>query len=305
MEETMKSILLLCGVLTMLLCGCSETGDAVVRVKLDKASLSMAVGGSVTLAATVEPSAIANQTVRWFSSNQAVATVNDAGLVTAVGNGTATVTATSVDNPAAVASCAITVGMAGVFLAKVDLNKRLLPLMVGRNETLIATVTLPPGVNQAVTWSSSNPAVATVSDAGLVTAVTEGIATVTVRVTDEPTISAICKVTVTLTEPEIPAVTGVSLNKTALELGTYSNEMGFVPFEERLTATVEPWGINQEVIWSSSNSLVAAVSDTGLVTAKGNGTAIITVKSVDDTAKTAACAVTVVYFFTGEPGMDY
>jgi uncharacterized protein YjdB len=91
----------------MLLCGCSETGDAVTGVKLDKASLSMAVSESKTLTATVEPSAVANQTVIWSSSNPSVATVSDTGLVTATG--TATVTATSADNPAAAASCAVTV----------------------------------------------------------------------------------------------------------------------------------------------------------------------------------------------------
>ncbi|MDR1230466.1 MAG: Ig-like domain-containing protein [Spirochaetaceae bacterium] len=301
----MKSMLLLCGVLTMLLCGCSETGGVVAGIKLDTVSLSMAVGGSKTLVATVEPAATASQRVLWSSSDPAVATVSDTGLVTAVGNGTAIITAKSVGNPIETASCAITVGMAGIFLSAVDLNKRLLPLMIGWKETLIATVTLPPGINQAVTWSSSDPAVATVSDAGLVTAVAVGTATVTVRVTDDPVISAICKVTVTLTEPEIPAVTGVRLNKTALAFGVYSNELGHTPFEGQLNATVEPWGINQEVIWSSSNPSAATVNNKGYVTATGKGTATITAKSVDDPTKTAACVVTVANFFTGEPGMDY
>jgi uncharacterized protein YjdB len=195
--------------------------------------------------------------------------------------------------------------MAGVFMSMVELNKRLLPLMVGRNETLLATVTLPPGANQALTWSSNNTEVAAVSGAGLVRAVAEGTATITVRVTDDPAISAICKVTVTLTEPEIPVVTGVSLNKTALELGTYSNELGHVLFEAMLVATVEPWGINQAVIWSSSNPSVATVSEKGFVTATGKekGTTIITVKSVEDDAKSAACVVTVVNLL--EPGLDY
>jgi uncharacterized protein YjdB len=300
----MKSIIL-CGVVTMLLCGCYETSDVVTRVNLDKASLSMVIGESKTLTATVEPSTIANRTVHWSSSNLAVAAVNDAGLVSAVTEGTATITAKSAYDPSATASCTITVGMAGVFMSMIKLNKQILYLMVGQDETLLATVTLPPGASRAVTWSSSNLAVAAVSDAGLVSAVAEGAATITVSVTDDPSISATCNVTVTITEPEIPVVTGVRLNKTALELGPYSNELGFAPVKERLTATVDPWGINQEVIWSSSNLSVATVSDTGLVTAVGNGTATITVKSVDDTDKTAACVVTVTNLFTGDPGMDY
>jgi uncharacterized protein YjdB len=288
----------------MLWCGCSEPGDAVAAVKLDTVSLSMAINETKTLAATVEPAAAANQTVRWFSDNPEVAAVSDAGLVSAVAAGTATITATSADNPAAAASCAITVvGMAGIFVSKVELNKRLLPLMVRWKETLLATVTLPPGINQALTWWSSDPSVATVSDAGLVSAVAEGTATITVRVTDDPVISANCKVTVTLTEPEIPAVTGVKLNKTTLVLGTYSNELGHAPFEEQLFATVEPWEVNQAVIWSSSNPSVAIVSAKGVVTATGKGTVTITAKSVEDDAKTAACVVTVVNFL--DPGLDY
>jgi uncharacterized protein YjdB len=282
-----------------------EPGDAVTGVKLDITSLSMAISEHKTLAATVEPSAAANQTVLWSSGNPLVATVSGAGLVTAVGNGTTTITVKSVDDPNKTAACTITVGTAGISISMVELNKLLLPLMIGQEETLLATVTLPPGANQALTWSSSNPAAATVSEAGLVRAAAEGTATITASVTDDPSISAICKVTVTLTEPEIPVVTGVSLNKTALELGTYSNELGHAPFEGQLIATVEPWGINQAVIWSSSNPSVAAVSDKGFVTATGKekGTTIITVKSVDDITKTAACVVTVANLL--EPGLDY
>jgi uncharacterized protein YjdB len=195
------------------------------------------------------------------------------------------------------------VGTAGVFVSEVDLNKRLLPLMVGQQETLRATVRLLPGAKAALTWSSDNPAAATVSDAGLVSAAAEGTAFIRATVADDPFISAVCKVTVTLTEPEIPVVTGVRLNKTKLELGIFSNELGFFLWKEMLNATVDPWGINQSVIWSSSNPKVAAVSDRGLVTSVGRGTAIITATSVDDSAKTAACEVTVVDLL--KPGMDY
>ncbi|MDR2482625.1 MAG: Ig-like domain-containing protein [Treponema sp.] len=279
--------------------------DAVTNIKLDITSLPMTSGERKILTVAVEPSAAANQKVIWSSSNTDAAAVDDAGLVTAVGKGTAIITAKSADDPAKTAACTVTVGAAGVFMSMVELNKRLLPLMVGQHETLLAAVTLPPGANQAVTWSSSNPAVAAVNDTGLVSAAAEGTAAITVSIADDPFITAVCKVTVTITEPEIPAVTGVRLNKTALELGIYSNELGFAPVAERLAAAVEPWEVNQKVIWSSSNPSAAAVSDTGLVTAIGKGTAIITAKSVDDPAKTAACAVTVGNLFTGEPGMDY
>jgi uncharacterized protein YjdB len=106
----MKSIIWR-GVLTMLLRGCFEPGDAVAGVKLDTASLSMAIDETKTLAATVEPVAIANQTVLWSSNNLAVAIVNDTGLVIATGKeqGTTIITVKSVADDAKSATCEATV----------------------------------------------------------------------------------------------------------------------------------------------------------------------------------------------------
>ena len=163
---------------------------------------------------------------------------------------------------------------AGHPVTELSLNKTSLALLSGTSETLVATV-VPSDVT--LKWSSSNNSVATVSN-GTVTAVGNGPATITVKSEDGGK-SATCSVTVTT------AVTGVSLNKTSLSL-----EVGQ---SETLTATVSPsTASDKSVIWSSSNSSVASVTSSGKVTAVGNGTSAITVKS-EDGSKSATCSVTV------------
>lgn len=93
-------------------CTVTVTPIAVTGVTLNKGTLSLNVGGSETLTATVAPSNATNKTVYWKSSNTAVATVDANGKVTAVAVGTATITATTADQ-AKTATCAVTVTAGG------------------------------------------------------------------------------------------------------------------------------------------------------------------------------------------------
>ena len=131
--------------------------------------------------------------------------------------------------------------------------------------------------NKAVTWSSRNTSVATVSSDGTVKAVGYGTAVITAKTVNGLTSN--CTVTVNPI-----AVTGVSLNKSSLSFtGTGSSQT--------LTATVSPSNAtNKTLTWSSSNTSVATVSN-GVVKAVGFGTATITAKS--NNGKTASCSVTV------------
>ena len=139
--------------------------------------------------------------------------------------------------------------------------------------------------NQTVTWVSSNPGVAAVSDVGLVTAVSNGATTITAT-TQDGNYTATCEVIVELPEgPNVP-VTGVELNTSRVEL----NQIGDV---YQLEADVTPINAtNQSVIWASSNPNIATVTDAGLVTAVSEGTATITV-TTEDGKKVATCTVTV------------
>lgn len=87
-----------------------------VTVKLNTEALTLYKGNVAKLTASVEPFGVQPDTVTWSSDNTDVATVSDNGLVTAVGKGTANITATSVKDPSASASCAVTVDTIDVTL---------------------------------------------------------------------------------------------------------------------------------------------------------------------------------------------
>jgi uncharacterized protein YjdB len=256
--------------------GKNDFFKAVTGVSLNKDTLTLYVGGTETLTATVAPSDATNKKVTWTSNDEDVATVSDAGVVTAVALGTATITVKTVDGNQP-ATCDVTVNPTTV--TGVSLNKTTLALYVDDTETLVATVAPTGAINKNVTWESDTEGVATVNNAGVVTAVALGTATITVK-TEDGNKTATCDVTVNPI-----AVTGVGLNKDTLFL--------LVNGTETLTATVAPGNAtNKNVTWESDTEGVATVSDAGVVTAVGLGTATITVKTVDGN-KTATCDVTV------------
>lgn len=130
-------------------------------------------------------------------------------------------------------------------------------------------------------WSSSNSSVVKVdSDAGTITGVSAGSASVTMK---ESITNTVKSENVAVTDPN--AVTGITLNKTELSLNPGSSST--------LAATVSPTtASNKSVTWSSGNTSVATVSNSGVVTAVKAGTAVITAKTVSG-GKTATCKVTV------------
>ena len=254
---------------------------SVSGVALDKASISIKVGDTETLTATVSPKNAANKKVTWKSSDAAIASVDANGKVTGVAAGEATITVTT-DDGGKTATCKVTVSDKEVKVTGVKLNKTATSLLVGGNETLVATILPENATNKKVTWKSSNAAVATVDAAGKVTAVKAGEATITVT-TDDGGKTATCKVTVSNKEVN---VTGVTLNKATLTLIEGASET--------LTATVAPAdATNQKVTWKSSNAAVATVDAAGKVTAVKAGEATITV-TTEDGGKTATCKVTVI-----------
>ncbi|MEI3103695.1 MAG: Ig-like domain-containing protein, partial [Oscillospiraceae bacterium] len=80
-----------------------------VSVTLDKQSIKMYKGGTAALNAEVSPFGVKPDGVTWKSSDETVATVNERGIITGVNKGTATITAASIKDPTATASCVVTV----------------------------------------------------------------------------------------------------------------------------------------------------------------------------------------------------
>ena len=212
---------------------------AVESVTLNEETLSLEVGGTSTLEAAVLPEEATDKTVTWESSDPTIATVTD-GTVTAVAVGEAVITATAGE---ANDSCTVTVAQAQtitetqetVEVTGVALDSTSLELTVGgETKTLTATVTPENATDKTVTWESSDPTVATVTD-GVVTAVAAGTATITAKAGD---ITAECAVTVAVAEENpIMPVEEVAVESVALDKSTAEVEVGGTV---ELTATVTP-----------------------------------------------------------------
>ena len=169
---------------------------AVTGISLDKTSLSLIVGNTEHITATVKPDDATDKSVFWVSMNERIATVDQSGNVTAVGAGTTTVNAVATSNQDISATCQVTAVAATVAVTGVSLSKTSLSLTEGASEKLLATVSPSNATNKSVTWSSSDDSVATVDQSGNVTAVKAGTATITVRTTDGGK-TASCSVNVT------------------------------------------------------------------------------------------------------------
>lgn len=170
-------------------------------VSISPDSKTLNKGETVQLTATVLPTDATDKTVIWSSSNNDIASVDNKGEVTAVGPGTATITATANDGSGKAASCRITVNEpytppAIVHVTGISLDRETATIKKGSILQLSATVTPSNADDKTVRWESSNTDVATVDDNGKVTAIAPGTATITVTTTDQRK-TATCSVTVT------------------------------------------------------------------------------------------------------------
>ena len=168
-------------------------------ISLNESSLTLKVGETTTLTATVSPSNATDKTVHWKSTNNSIATVNN-GKITAIKSGTATITASTNCN-CKEAICKVTVinneqssTPSTVEVTSIILNKTNVTLEEGKTTTLTATVNPSNATNKNVTWSSDNTGVATINN-GTVTAKKAGIANITAKSNNGKT--ATCKVTIT------------------------------------------------------------------------------------------------------------
>ena len=159
-------------------------------VSLNASEISLAKGASQTLVLSISP-VDCTDAVSWKSSNTSVATISDTGALKAVGLGTATI---KVVVGSKSASCKVTVYQP---VTSISLNRSSLSMGALDTFQLTATVSPSTAVNKDVTWSSSAPEIASVTDNGLVTALGKGKATITVKAADGSGVSRSCSVTVT------------------------------------------------------------------------------------------------------------
>ena len=342
---------------------------AVESVSLDKTEAVLKEKETVKLNATVLPENADNKNVHFTSDNDAVATVDDNGLVTALSSGEAVITVITEDGKKT-AKCKITVEKEIIQLKTITITNAPAELEKGA-QVQLGIKYIPDNTTQSksVEWKTSDASVAVVSSTGLVTAKKTGTVTITAvskadsSIQSKVTIKVLSHITdVTVTGPSgtlytdtkykftakitpddttdnrtviwsvsdsniaqiakdgtlifkkagtvdviatVKAtssntvikkltVTGVkrviNVSSVALDKTTVNLKKGETV---KLNATVAPADAdNKEVTYTSSNSAVAKVDNTGLVTALSSGEAVITVTTKDG-SKTASCKVTV------------
>lgn len=172
---------------------CTVTVNPIVpaSIAISETSLSLFVGDNAQLTATVSPSDAKDKSFTWSSSDPNVATIDADGNVSAIAQGTATITATTTVG-GLTATCSVVVKK--IHVESVSLDKTSLNMIIGQTETLAATVSPENTTNKNITWKSSNETIAVVSD-GTVTALRAGEVTITATSDDSGKL-AYCTVTV-------------------------------------------------------------------------------------------------------------
>lgn len=250
----------------------------VKSVRLDTTAAVMVPGQALTLHPTVTPENAADLTVRWVSSDSTVAAVSQTGTMRTKNPGKANIYAISNDSGVK-AVCSVEV--LPIPVTDVSLNLSSKTVKAGTALKLKAKVAPSEATDPAVKWTSSRPAVASVSAAGVVRTLKAGTARITAKAGGK---TAACLITVYAAKKKT-AVRSVkiSLKKLTLRRGK----------TRKLKAVIRPQNAtNRKVIWKSTNPKIAKVNRNGKVTAKKKGTAYIIVTSADGKKK-ARCKVVV------------
>jgi uncharacterized protein YjdB len=255
-----------------------------VALSSAKASITIAKGESFgkqcTLSATVSPANATNNALNWSTSNARVATVNQNGVVTSVGNGKATITAAAKDGSGKKAACTV---MVAVVLSQIDISGSH-EVAVGKSVALKASVQPATAANKKVVWSSSDKSIAKVSASGVVSvgkAAAGRQVVITARAADGGGAVAVFNISVK------PAVQKITLNAPSRTI-----DLAATPTLQ-LTAMNTPSAASQAVTWSTSNSRIATVSPSGLVTGLAKGTVTITARAIDGSGKKASLTIVV------------
>ncbi len=269
-----------------------KTGTAVVTVTpVPVASLSITPGsGALTIGQSLQLSATARDAdnnllpgrgITWISGAPSVATVTQAGLVTAVGTGSALIFAAA---EGISASVSITVTSVGVASVRVTPS----PASVQQGRTLQLTAeALDAGgrvlTGRSVIWNSASPTVASVSSTGLVTGIAVGAANVTATID-----GVVGTVPVTVTPTAVATITIVPGNPT-MTVGT-NLTLTALPFD----ASGSPLStVGRTITWTSTDPSIVTITAGGMLTSIAPGQALVTVQVDTATARTVVTVTSV------------
>ncbi len=251
-----------------------EQEDGIVLSVTDE--ITIGVGDTKQITAINAKTGMETSNVIWTSDNTSVATVGYDGRLTGIADGTAVISASTIDGSAK-ASCTVKVTSV---LVGISLSPTEVVVESGKEVTLEVGFTPETYTGAVLTWVSGDESIASVKD-GVITAHADGSTTIAVSAEGFTAVCAVTVVTpvssVTLSEELIPLTKGKTLTLTATVLPTNASD--------------------KSLTWTSSNPTSVKVSDTGEITALAGGTATITAKTSNGI--TATCTVVVSVPVTG------
>lgn len=234
---------------------------------------------SLQIKPTIYPSTSNYKTgIKWTSSNNDIAVVDENGFVTGISNGDVTITATTENGKTAtwnvtVISTPLSIG----------LDKENITLDISTNKTYQFKATIYPSTANTdigLTWSSSDNSVATVNKDGVVTGVKNGTAVITVVTENQKTTSA------SVTVQTSPVSISISPSSATIDLSAENKSV-------QLKATISPntTNIKNKITWTSTNNNIATVDSNGLVRGYANGTVTITATTANGKSTKATITV--------------
>lgn len=249
------------------------------NVTINESNVSMTVDETKQLTVTVTPDEAYNKTVKWASNNIYAVTVDEnTGVITAVGAGVATITATTVDGNLQ-AACKVTVSNKHVAVTGVNFSEETATFaQTATDISVVANVSPSDATNKGITYESSNPDKVAVDEAtGALTIIDKSSTSdYSVTITAKSNENELLTDTITVT---------ITSNFVAVTNVTITNKLAS-PYELKLGATytpvytVEPEdATNTNVIISSEGDVLTYDAESKTFTANRAGTATITVKS--------------------------
>ncbi len=261
-------------------------------VLLNQNEIGIKKGSGYQLIYSVLPENSTNKQVVWESSDPSVAEVNEvSGYVTGKKEGTAIITVKTLINEK-ISECVVNVTNKNIIPTRINVNEKSVNLAVGYTNYLSYRMTPANSTELNVKFISSDPSVATVNSKGVVKAVKEGNAVISV-IANNGTLKDTSYVTI-LKEGSETTVEGQSVKTESYPKAVSLNEENVnlsIGTTSQLIANVSPDNTNKSISWTSSDSRVVSVDKNGLLTAKGVGTATVVAKTINN--RTAVCKVTV------------
>lgn len=251
--------------------------EPVTGILLNTYNENMIAGNKLMLLPTILPVEATNKNVTYVSSDPSIATVDENGIVTAVAGGSCSIKVTTEERQLS-AVCNITVKE---YVSSITLNKTQTYVNYGGTAQLTATVGKETATDKSVTWSSNNPSVVSVDQAGVIRGNNYGTAVISVVANDGGGAVGTCTVTV------IKPVTEIGLDRKKVTI-TVGETVYITPTVYPADATV------QGVTWSSTDNNIATVDFDGQVTGMSVGKCEVIATSTDGNNIRSSCIVTVV-----------